>query len=115
MVLIYKTMDIYPTPLIDLRKAQIGIEEMSITYCQPLDDCQEGDHDIDTQRLTISTESSGACVGSDEIDEGKNEDGFYLTIKTDRWAIDDENDLAELIRDFKARLHVNKPKKQTKK
>lgn len=105
-------LKIYPTPLIDLRSDEIGIEKMSITYCQPLDESQEGDHDYETQELTISTEVSGACVGSNEVAFGKDTDGFYLVLSTDRWAIDDENSIADLIKDFKERIHLNTPKKE---
>lgn len=105
-------LKIYPTPLIDLRSEEIGIEKMSITYCQPLDESQEGDHDYDTQQLTISTEVSGACVGSSEIVRGEEKDGFYLVLSTERWAIDDENDIVGLIKDFKERMHLNIPEKE---
>ena len=105
-------LKIYPTPLIDLRSNEIGIEKVSITYCQPLDESQEGDHDYNTQQLTISTEVSGACVGSSEIARGEEKDGFYLVLSTERWAIDDENDIVGLIKDFKERMHLNIPKKE---
>ena len=104
-------MKIYPTPLIDLPKPEVGIEHMSITYCQPIDEGQKGDEEFDMQRITIATQISGDCISSKEITDGKAEDGFYLTIRTNRWAIDSEEEISELIRDFKQRLHLNIPKK----
>lgn len=99
-------MKIYPTDFIDIDKEEIGIESMSIRYCQPLDCAQEGDRECDVQTITITAVASDGCVTSKNIEEGKEEDGFFLTISTDRWAINDINELSLLINDFKLKLHT---------
>lgn len=98
---------IYPTPMIDLGKYdEIGVVSMSVTYCQPIDDHQDGDSELDTQTLTIEACDSPALIGSDQIDSGEEKDGFYYVIKTDRWAIDDTKDLNMLLEDFKLKLRT---------
>ena len=99
---------IYPTPLIDERGTDIGIENMQITYTQPCDDYDDGEP---FQKLTISTECG--VVRSVELDEGKTDDGFYLVIKTDRWAVDSDDEIGALIADFRSRIKGGfKPKKE---
>ena len=104
---------IYPTPMIDLREMEIGISKMSITYCQPLDGNQNGEHDYEVQEITISTEESGALIGSKEIADGKQKHGFYFTLKTKRWAFEDADELAMLINDFIHKLTTTKMNPET--
>lgn len=99
-------MKIYPTDIIDTNKEEIGIDSMSIRYCQPIDSAQEGDRGCDVQTITITAVLSDGCVTSKDIEEGKEEDGFFLTISTNRWAINDVNELSLLINDFKLKLHT---------
>ena len=102
---------IYPTPLIDERGDDIGIESMQITYTQPCDSNQDYDDEEPFQKLTISTECG--AVRSVELDEGKADDGFYLVIKTDRWAVDSDDEIGALIADFRSRIKGDfKPKKE---
>ena len=106
-------MKIYPTPLFDhdAEEWEVGISRMSITYCQAVDTEQETpDPTCDQQEITISTCTSDACIGSEDIREGKEEDGFYFTIATERWAIDSPNDLLYLLNDFLGRLRMNNDK-----
>lgn len=98
----YQTMILpYALPENDKGRCEIGIEKMSITYCQE-DDTNHGSKDGDDQRITIETED--AIVSREDAIKGN---GYYFVIKTDRWAIEGENDLAFLIRDFKSRLKPN--------
>ena len=93
------TLDIVPTPLIE-RDETIGIEKMSITYCQ-FDDNNHAEDRFSTQSITIETEDT---IVSE--DEARKDGGFYFVIKTDRWAIDPDNigRLSDLLADFKNRL-----------
>ena len=68
---------------------QVLIEKMSITYLQD-NDCVESD--TGGQELTIEIRDGGG--------------GPFFNIKTDGWSIDDPNQLAELINDFKSRLNL---------
>jgi len=51
-------------------------------------DCSADSDDIQT--IEISTEDGGG--------------GFYFVLKTERWAVDEPNELLELLEDFKSRL-----------
>ena len=92
-------LDIVPTPLIE-RDTTIGIEKMSITYCQ-FDDTNHASDRFATQSLTIETEDGIAGE-----DEARKDGGFYFIIKTERWAIDpdDTGMVTKLIDDFKNRI-----------
>lgn len=71
----------------------IQLYKLSATYCQEGDCAQEG---CDDQELVIETANGGFC-----------EDDIFYVISTDRWAINDEDDLLEIIKDFKRRLHAH--------
>ena len=93
-------MEILPinyTP--DLEKNNhVGIEEMSITYIQPADTCSNSD---EIQTLTISTQY-GSSISFDDTD------GFYFNISIPEgkhWSIDNEEELVEIVKDFKKRLY----------
>jgi hypothetical protein len=73
---------------------------MSITYIQQ-DDTNHGGID-DVQTITIETEDA-ICTR----EEALNKQGYYLVIKTDRWAVDEPEDLTMLVNDFKDRLYCN--------
>lgn len=79
---------------------EVGIKKMSITYVQE-DDTNHGGKD-DEQTLTIETEPT-ICTR----DEAYDEQGYYLVLKSDRWAIDEPSDLTDLIEDFKSKLYKN--------
>lgn len=83
---------------------EIGIEQMTITYCQ-VDDTNHRTQDGDDQHLTISTES--AICNKEEALKGE---GYYLTIKTDRWALDPDEGIDFLLKDFMSRLNPKMPK-----
>lgn len=98
----YKTEIIpYALPESNGKVCEVGIEKMSITYVQENDTnmCTE---DNPIQTITIETEDA-IC----SREEALNKQGYYLTIKTDRWAIDEPEDLTMLLNDFKDRLYYN--------
>lgn len=90
----------YAFPESNAKFTEVGIEKMSITYIQE-DDTNHGGRD-DVQTLTIETEDA-IC----NRDEAENEQGYYLVIKTDRWAIDEPSELTALVEDFKSKLYKN--------
>lgn len=69
----------------------VGIERMSVTYCQ-LADCNKDNID-EYNTITISTETAG--VGDLP---------YYFTIKTDRWTINEPSEMEKLAEDFIKRL-----------
>ena len=71
----------------------IQLRKLSATYCQEGDCAQDG---CDDQELVIETANGGTC-----------EDDIFFVIKTDRWAINDPNDIAVIMKDFKRRLHTH--------
>lgn len=79
----------------------VGIEKMSITYIQSADTNSDPD---DEQYLTIETETSCAPT----LNEAVNEQSFYFNVKTDKWSINNADDLAMLIDDFKMRIYNQK-------
>ena len=71
---------------------EIGIFKMSITYVQENDGNKLKEED---NFITISTE-----------DVPTNDDEqHYFVISTERWAISDDNEITELVNDFKNRLY----------
>lgn len=97
----YKTEIIpYALPESNAKVCEIGIEKMSITYIQE-DDTNHGSKD-DVQTITIETEDA-IC----NREEALNKQSYYLTIKTNRWAVDEPEDLTMLLNDFKNRLYYN--------
>ena len=81
----------------------VGIEKMSITYTQSADTNSNPDED---QYLTIETETADAPT----LDSAIKEQSFYFNVKTDKWSINNANDLAMLIEDFKMRIYNQKEK-----
>lgn len=75
---------------------KIAIEEMIVTYAQEPDGNDLGRDKYDVQNLTIKTEN---CP-----EKGERNGGFYFSIKTDRWAFDDTEELVSILEDFKKRL-----------
>ena len=98
----YQTMIIpYALPKSDAGDVEIGIEKMSITYCQE-DDTNHRTEDGDDQRITIETED--AIVSREDAINGN---GYYFVMKTDRWAFESADEIAFIINDFKSRLKPN--------
>lgn len=91
----------YALPKSDGKVCEIGIEKMSVTYIQE-DDANHRSEDGEGQRITIETEDA-ICDRTDAL----NKHSYYLTIKTDRWAIEGVEDLTMLIKDFEERLYHN--------
>lgn len=91
----------YALPKSDGKVCEIGIEKMSVTYIQE-DDANHRSEDGEDQRITIETEDA-ICDRTDAL----NKHSYYLTIKTDRWAIEGVEDLTMLIKDFEERLYHN--------
>ena len=91
----------YTLPKSDGKVCEIGIEKMSVTYIQE-DDTNHRSEDGEDQRITIETEDA-ICDRTDAL----NKHSYYLTIKTDRWAIEGVEDLTMLIKDFEERLYHN--------
>lgn len=91
----------YALPKSDGKVCEIGIEKMSVTYIQE-DDTNHRSKDGEDQRITIETEDA-ICDRTDAL----NKHSYYLTIKTDRWAIEGVEDLTMLIKDFEERLYHN--------
>jgi len=91
----------YALPKSDGKVCEIGIEKMSVTYIQE-DDTNHRSEDGEDQRITIETEDA-ICDRTDAL----NKQSYYLTIKTDRWAIEGPEDLTILIKDFEERLYHN--------
>ena len=81
----------------------VGIEKMSITYTQSADTNSDPD---EFQELTIETEIADAPT----LDNALNEESFYFNVKTEKWSINNANDLAMLIEDFKMRIYNQKEK-----
>ena len=91
----------YALPKSDGKVCEIGIEKMSVTYIQE-DDTNHRSKDGEDQRITIETEDA-ICDRTDAL----HKHCYYLTIKTDRWAIEGVEDLTMLIKDFEERLYHN--------
>ena len=90
----------YAFPENNREVCEIGIEKMSVTYIQP-DDTNHGGSD-DVQTITIETED--AIVNREDA---LNKQSYYFTIKTDRWAVADADELSLLLKDFEDRLYHN--------
>lgn len=92
---------IIPTAMLDEHSENIGIDKMTVRYTQQ-PDCN--DPDRQPQFLTVET------VGYDDGDEEsvkKGEQGYYLVLSTERWAIDRPKEMEMVLNDFFARLGVN--------
>ena len=66
---------------------QAVIEEISITYTQECDESSQ-----DWQSLKVFTEDNGA--------------GKYIVFETERWAIDNIDELVEILNDFKLKAGI---------
>lgn len=92
---------IIPTAMLDEHSENIGIDKMTVRYTQQPDG---NDPDQQPQFLTVET------VGYDDGDEEsvkKGEQGYYLVLSTERWAIDSPKEMEMVLNDFFARLGVN--------
>ena len=65
------------------------VEEMSIIYSQEEDACDESNK---FQELKIFTNDAGA--------------GKYIVFQTERWALDNIEELVEILNDFKLRARL---------
>lgn len=63
------------------------VEEMSVTYSQECDESSQ-----DWQSLKIFTSDNGA--------------GKYIVFQTERWAIDNVEELVEILNDFKLKAGI---------
>ena len=79
---------------------RIGIRKMSITYVQ-MDDTNHKSDEYDEQSITIETEDT-ICSEKEAIDG----EGYYLVLKSDRWAFTDPEEIMELTNDFIKRLMI---------
>lgn len=82
--------------IIPTKFGEVALSKISIEYIQELDCCQsEDDHPDECQILTISTDDGGA--------------GKFLRLKTGEagWSIDKDEDLIEIISDFRKRSHCD--------
>ncbi len=66
---------------------QAVIEDVKVTYTQ---ECDESSQDI--QELKVFMEDNGA--------------GKYIVFETERWAIDNIDELVEILNDFKTRAGI---------
>jgi hypothetical protein len=66
---------------------KVEVEEMSVTYSQEYDESSQ-----DWQSLTVFTNDNGA--------------GKYIVFETERWAIDNIDELIEILNDFKTRAGI---------
>lgn len=83
----------------------VGIEEISVTYSQPADTNSSSD---EVQHLTI-TSRTACAVGIDDV--ANNNCGFYFDVTIpdgEHWSINDGNDIAALVDDFRKRLEIGK-------
>lgn len=67
---------------------EVAISDSTMTYSQKQDDCSENLEDL--QYLKVSTANSGA--------------GTYYVLETERWAINDIDELIKVLKDFKNRI-----------
>ena len=70
------------------KEMNVGIDEIAINYVQN-GDCTETD---DVQQITISARNNGLAR--------------FINIKTDSWSIESEEELINLIQDFKKRAEL---------
>lgn len=84
----------------------IGIQSMSITYIQQRDDNTEPGGP-DYNEITVTAENAPGAP--------ENSLPYYFSIRTERWAVDAPDELADLLRDFITRLKlVTNPKTEKK-
>lgn len=97
----------YDEDLDSLRRADggvpfVGIEEMSVTYLQPADTNSESD---EVQHITITSRT--ACEVCVEEAIGRNGYYFDVTIpEGEHWSVNEGEELAALVEDFKKRLYM---------
>ena len=73
--------------LLTTNRMKAVIEEISITYTQECDESSQ-----DWQSLKIFTNDNGACK--------------YIVFQTQRWAIDNIDELVEILNDFKLKSGI---------
>ena len=93
-------MEIVPATYGELfdRGEIVGIESMSVVYTKAPDTNSSSD---EFQFLTVETQV--AC--SPTLEDALNEQSYYFNIKTDKWSVDDPDELSELLNDFKKRIY----------
>lgn len=97
-----RTLTVVPNAFIeDDAVNKVGIYKMTITYVQPADTDSDMD---DTQFLEIEAMNVPVC------DEGVLP--YYYRIKTDRWSVDEPEQIAELVEDFIKRLGLVKTQEE---
>lgn len=93
---------IIPTAILNDFSENIGIDKMTVRYTQGPDG---NDPDQQPQFLTVE---SVAYDDGDEESVTKGEQGYYLALSTERWAIDSPKEVELVLNDFFTRLGVNK-------
>jgi hypothetical protein len=79
--------------------SEIGVESMSITYSQEIDnEARNGDYDCNT--ITLHTEPGYSATKEEALEDGC----YYYVMETKRWAFDDIDEIITLLTDFKERL-----------
>ena len=92
---------IIPTAILNDLSENIGIDKMTVRYTQGPDG---NDPDQQLQFLTVE------AVNYDDADEesvSKGDQGYYLALSTERWAIDNPKEMELVLNDFFARLGYN--------
>lgn len=69
---------------------QILVEKISVNYLQPNDSTES---DEEGQSIELETRNAGG--------------GIFIHMKTNGWSIDSEEELLELVKDFKNRANIN--------
>ena len=102
------TKKIIPTAILGDYSENIGIASMTVRYTQRPD---SNDPSQDEQYLTIEAVT---YYDSDEESALKGEQGYYLTLSTERWAIDSPAELTAVVEDFMRRLQAAPEPEQLK-
>ncbi len=102
-----KTKKIIPTAILGDHSENIGIESMTVRYTQRADT----NDPLDDQYLTIEAVSYD---DGNEESVTKGEQGYYLTLSTERWAIDSPAELTAVAEDFMRRLQAAPEAEQLK-
>ena len=95
-----KTKKIIPTAILGDHSENIGIESMTVRYTQR-PDCN--DPSQDEQYLTIEAVTYD---DSDEESALRGKQCYYLTLSTERWAIESPAELTAVVEDFMRRLQA---------
>lgn len=95
------SQNIIPTAILDDHSENIGIANMTVRYTQK-PDCND-----DTQAWQFLTVEAVPYDNGYEERVMKGEQGFYLVISSERWAVDDPSELSMVLNDFANRLFAN--------